>query len=75
MVLSLESYPGTKCEHCLRQHFERFEGSLIGNKAAKSEGKNMNNSGTFLNSKPLIYNLVNSNGKILPKILLNNYSH
>ena len=29
-----------------------FEGSLIGNKAVKSEGKNViNNSGTFLNLK------------------------
>ena len=26
---------------CLRQHFMRFEGSLIGNKAAKSESKNV----------------------------------
>ena len=34
---------------CLRQHYAHFEGSLIGNKPAKSECKNVNNSGTFLN--------------------------
>ena len=39
---------------CLRQHFVRFEGSLIGNKTAKGKGKNVNNSGTFLNSIHLI---------------------
>lgn len=32
---------------CLRQHFMCFEGGLIGNKAAKSEGKTINNASIF----------------------------
>ena len=42
--------PPESCEKlaCLRQHLACFEGRLIGNKAAKSEGKKMNNSGTLL---------------------------
>ena len=52
-----------------------------GNKTAKTEGKNVNNSGKFLetffrnrNCKHVIYNLDNNHGKILPKMLLKNFS-
>ena len=72
---------------CPRQHFVRFEGSLMENKAAKTERKNTNNSGTLLNLKRIfelfffrnrncnyvIYSLDNNYGKFLLKILLKKF--
>lgn len=39
---------------CLRQRFVHLEGSLIGDRAVKSEGKNMNIYSTFLNLKHIL---------------------